>query len=133
MVHKIGTTTGNIQVGTYSQGGGLGVAGGSTKSQTILAASAQPPKLMNEGIEIVFVALAGLVPSLLVFAALSGVSPDLAVVLACIVAGAIWVVGWLKIGQPMMSKRKAEHGAKYATWMDTWVCLRCGTSFEVSA
>ena len=140
MAYQAGTNSGHIQVTSYTEGNGLGVAGGQVRSQSLLAAKVAPPNQPESEFATGFVAflLVGLMASLVSFAlyfAIALFGYDTAgklIGMFSLIGLTIW---WtISIGDKMMPNRKIRENQYHAAarvWKRSWICLRCGEDWQL--
>ena len=124
MAFNTGTTSGNLAMAGYSQGGGLGTMGGKTKNQTLFAQLTAPPK--PQGL-LGFVVLL-IVVDLLLSAAVRNVTGLPVLGLSFFGAG---FLGIMYLTNQQSKKNKAIFNFKMRTWMQSWACRRCGNTFLI--
>jgi hypothetical protein len=142
MAYKTGTSTGRVQMGTYSDGGGFGMAGGTVTNQSILAKAMRPPAngaSTREGIMLVLciifalgVAAVGMVFSQ---SLIGGTSPivGIAAALFLAVCTAFGLGGLLyKVEGPKIASLKRQFELATHKWSHSWICLRCGKSWVIN-
>lgn len=142
MAYQTGTSKGRINAGTYSEGGGFGMAGGAVSTQTMLAGKLKPPanaETFMWGIVAVvvivvmfLVTLGGTLVTEMVF---TGTSPLIAFLCSAglgILAGVGVLFVLSKTEGPKIEKIRNEYEKAMHKWSHSWICLRCGKEWMIN-
>jgi len=145
MAYQTGTSSGNIQMATYDFNDGIGVAGGSIKNQTLLAANLKPPKMPNFDFENVIkigAALGGFVLGviidILIYKMVDVVfgNEGMAMIVFCVVAlflpGITAFLGLYLAKKSVdagIEEKHKKHERELARWSKMWICLSCGNGW----
>jgi hypothetical protein len=137
MAYQTGTSKGSVRMGTYSEDGGFGLAGGNVSTQTMLAGNVQPPVDSSRTVLVAAVAFCSLAVFIIAVLLLNLFAPSsylglVGFLLICPTAsfGAgflAWRSGIPKVLAAETELRKAMH-----KWSHSWICLRCGKDWVIS-
>ena len=123
MVYETGTSSGTARFLT-TDGDSIGFGGGRTSSQTVLAQKVKPPE--NPATPAGAFAALFLLP----FAAMFFASILLPFWVGVIAAVAVAVAVWFGINIEE-KKKKPVYKIQMERWLRSWVCLKCGTMWEL--
>ena len=132
MAWRAGTSTSSFRGLGLDLGGDVGAFGGVKQTSTLLASNVGPPSKERENALVVWLLI------LTIFGVLFGIVyiniddipnhlPGWIAIIVCAV-GVGWASWWLYRD----AKRRCErHHAMIQRWLRKWVCMRCGTIYEV--
>jgi hypothetical protein len=124
LAYESGTGSGSVYGVGLSEGGGVGVFGGTTKNQSLLARRVAPPAdvagQQSFGIGCGF-AIAGFLAAVMLSQASSHTA-----ILAFLALSAVGVI----IAILYFNNTKAAYEAARAVWERKWLCTRCGIVFK---
>lgn len=137
-----GTATGNVSGVGVTASGNLGVFGGSSSQQTVLAQSVAPPATPSFrggvfGCLVPFIVFLFATTILrLVFAYLRSAAPGLMSAIAPSNAavfglGILCIFGSLVLRAVYLQWRKQRLAPVLQTWENSWLCLKCGARWVV--
>ena len=124
MIHQGGTSTGRVSGLTLNSEGSVGGFGGSTTSQSTLAAMAAPPTTKGDGVGVMVIAGGGLAFVMWLWSLLGGCG-FLVIGIGCAVVLAVFAL----LGAKHRRWNREEFPGLLNRWQLTWMCLQCGTRF----
>jgi hypothetical protein len=139
MAYQAGTTSGHVQVTSYSEGGGLGVTGGKVRNQSLLAAKVAPPnppegEVTTGFISFLVAAVMASVASFVLYLAVALFGYDIIGKLVGVFSAIVFTIWWtFLIGNNTFSNRKIreeQYNSAMRQWKQGWICLRCGKDWQ---
>lgn len=139
MAYQAGTSSGQIQVTSYSEGDGFGVTGGQVRNQSLLAAKVAPPnqpesEFATGFVAFILAAIMACVVSYLLYFFLALFGYDLAGKLTGMFSVIGLTIWWtILFGNKMLpnrATRENQYNASMRVWKRSWICLRCGKDWQ---